>query len=180
MLTFQKAILLAGSVICCVATLGMLYQEAIMVMLFIVYFPGPTLGLIIAAFKKSAIIYRLAFFLATCLLYMLAIYIIDIRTIDYKLSPLRILLVSTISSVLLQLVFDIIFKTKINYKDSVARPAILGFKASILTTIAAFYFKVAPTTGWMTVPLWLGLFSIFPIWFYVFCRQLVQAGKVYS
>ena len=180
MFTFQKTLLIAGCVIFCFATLGMLYQEAIMVMLFTLLIPGPALGLIISFFKKSAIIYRLIFFLTTCIIYILTLYIIDIKNIDYKFSPIRILPASTISAVLLQLFFDIIFKTKINYKDTFVRPAVLGFIASILTTIAAFFFKIASTTGWLTVPLWPGLFSIFPIWFYLFGKQLVQTGKVYS
>jgi hypothetical protein len=179
MFTFQKTLLIAGGFILCFATLGMLVQEAIMVMLFTLLIPAPTLGLIIAIFKKSTIAYRLVFFLATCVIYMLTIYIIDIQNIDYKLSPIRILIASTISAVLLQLFFDIIFKIKINYKDTFLRPAFFGFIASIMTTIAAFFFKITPTTGWFTVPLWLGLFSIFPLWFYLFGKQLIQTGKVY-
>ena len=180
MFTFQKTLLIAGCIIFCFATLGMLYQEAIMVMLFTLLIPGPALGLIISFFKKSTIIYRVIFLLAACVIYILTLYIVGIQNIDYTLSPIRILLASTISAVLLQLFFDIIFKTKINYKDTFVRPAALGFIASILTTIAAFFFKVTPTTGWLTVPLWLGLFSIFPLWFYLFGKQLVQTGKVYS
>lgn len=179
MFTFQKTLLVAGCFIFCFATLGMLYQEAIMVMVFTFIFPAPTFGFIISVFKKSKIIQRLVFFLATCFIYVLTFYIIDIKNIDYKLSPIRILLASTISAVLLQLFFDIIFKTKINYQDTFLRPAIFGFIAAILTTIAAFLFKITPTTGWYTVPLWLGLFSIFPLWFYLFGKQLVQTGKVY-
>jgi hypothetical protein len=180
MFTFQKTLLIAGCFIFCFATLGMLYQEAIMVMLFTLLIPGPTLGLIISFFKKSKIIHRLIFFLAACVIYILTLYIADIKNIDYKLSPLRILLASTISAVLLQLFFDLIFKTKINYKDTFIRPAVSGFIASILATIAAFFFKITPTTGWLTVPLWLGLFSIFPIFFYLFGKQLVETGKVHS
>jgi len=180
MLTIQRTLLIAGCFIFCFATFGMLYQEAIMVMLFTLLIPGPTLGLIIAFFKKASIVQRLTFFLTACAVYILTLYIIDLKNIDYKLSPLRILLASTICAVLLQIFFDIIFKTKINFKDTFVRPAIFGLFASILTTIAAFFFKVAPTTGWLTVPLWLGLFSIFPLWFYLFGRQLVLTGKVYS
>ena len=178
MFTFKKTLLIAGGFIFCFATLGMLYREAIMVMLFTLLIPAPTLGLIIAIFKKSTITYRSLFFLITCVIYILTLYLIDIDNIDYKLSPIRILLASSVSAVLLQLFFDIIFRTKINYKDTFLRPAFLGFIASIMTTIAAFYFKIAPTTGWFTVPLWLGLFSIFPLWFYLFGKQLIQTGKI--
>src|SRR4051812_38982337 len=121
MLTFQKTLLIAGCFILCFATLGMLYQEAIMVMLFTFFIPGPALGLIISLFKKSKIIQRLIFFLTACIIYVLTLYIIDIKNIDYKLSPIRILLGSTISAVLLQLFFDIIFRTKINYQNTFIR-----------------------------------------------------------
>ncbi|MCW3074402.1 MAG: hypothetical protein JWP69_1471 [Flaviaesturariibacter sp.] len=180
MSTFQKTLLIAGCFIFCFAILGMLYQEAIMVMLFTFFIPGPTLGLIISFFKKSTIIQRILFFLTACIIYLLTLYIIDIKNIDYKLSPIRILLGSTIGAVLLQLFFDIIFKTKINYQNTLIRPSILGFIASILTTIAAFFFSVTPTTGWLTVPLWVGLFSVFPLWFYLFGHHLIRTGKVCS
>lgn len=178
MFTFQKTLLIAGCFIFCFATLGMLYQEAIMVILFILFIPAPTLGLIISLFKKSAIIKRVLFFLTACVIYILALYIIDIKNIDYKVSGVRILLASTIGAILLQFLFDIIFKTKINLRDTFVRPAVLGFISSILAAIAASFLKIAPTTGWLTVPFFLGFFSIFPIWFYLFGRQLVKTGKV--
>jgi len=151
-----------------------------MVILFTLLIPGPTLGLIISFFKKSTFIHRLIFFLTACIIYILTLYIIDIKNIDYKLSPLRILFASTLSAVLLQFFFDLIFKTKISLKDTFFRPAVLGFIASVMTTIAAFFLEKAPTTGWLTIPLWIGLFSIFPIFFYLFGKQLVDTGKVYS
>lgn len=112
MFTFQKTLLIAGCFIFCFATLGMLYQEAVMVMLFTLLIPGPTLGIIISFFKKSTVIPRLLFFLAACVIYILTLYLIDIKNIDFKLSPLRILVASTLSSVLLQLFFDIILNLK--------------------------------------------------------------------
>lgn len=180
MFTLPKTLLIAGCFIFLFAILGMLYQEAIMVILFTLLIPGPTLGFIISFFKKSTFIYRLIFFLTAIGIYVLTLYLIDIKNIDYKLSPLRILFASTLSAVLLQLFFDIIFKTKINFIDTFFRPAFFGFIASILTTTAAFFFKEAPTTGWLTILLWLGLFSIFPIFFFLFGKQLVDTGKVHS
>jgi len=49
-------------------TLGMLVQEAIMVMLFTLLIPAPALVPIIAIFKKSTITYRLVFFLTICVI----------------------------------------------------------------------------------------------------------------
>jgi hypothetical protein len=180
MFTFQKTLLIAGCFIFCFATLGMLYQEAIMVMLFILFIPAPTLGLIISLFKKSSIINRLLFFLTACVIYILTLYIIDIKNIDRQLSSVRILLASTIGAILLQFLFDIIFKATINLRDTFLRPAVLGFASSILAAMAAFFLEIAPTTGWLTVPFFMGFFSIFPIWFYLFGRHLVQTGKIHS
>lgn len=178
MFTLQKTLFIAGCFIFCFATLGMLYQEAIMVMLFTLFIPGPIIGFIISFFKKSTTIQRLIFFIATCTIYLLALYTIDIKTIDYKLAPIRILPVSILSAVLLQLLFDLTFKTKISYKDSFFYPVVIGLTASILPTISIFLFKMEQFSGWLPIALWISLFSIFPIWLYLFGKHLVKTGKI--
>ena len=178
MLTFRRTLLIAGLIIFCFAVLGMLYQEATTVVFFILFIPAPTFGMIVSYFKKSTIIQRVLFFLTTCIVYMLTLYIVDVDSIDHKLFPIRIVIASVISAVMLQLFFDIIFKNQINHKDTFFIPAILGFIASVLTTIAALFFNIAPTVGWMTVPFWLGVFSIFPLWFLLFGQHLSRSGKV--
>jgi len=180
MTAFQKALLVAGLFIFGFATLGMLYQEAIMVILFTIFVPGPVLGLIISIFKKAPFIQRLLFFTIACIIYVLTLLMIDIKNIDYKLSPLNLLFASSASAVLIQLFFDIIFKSKINFRNTFYKPALFGLLASILTTLAAFYFESAPTTGWLTVPLWIGLFSIFPLWYVLLGKHLTKTGKVCS
>ena len=177
---FKNSILISGCTIFLFTTLGMLFQEAVMVMLFILFVPGPVLGLIIALFKKSTILQKVLFILATIVTYYFALYFIDIEQVDYKLSPTKILLASFLSAILLQILFDIIFKSAFTIKDTLLRPAILGVAASIITTITAFLFKKSPTSGWVTIPLWLGLFSIFPLYYSLFARHLVRTGKVSS
>ena len=179
MFNFQKTLLIAGGVVFIFATLGMLYQEAIMVMLFTIFIPGPLFGLIISIFKKAALFPRILFFLSTCLIYFLTLYLIDVQSIDYKLAPGRILIASILSAVVVQVLFDIIFRLKISLLETLLKPARLGFFASIISTITAFFLTTIPsTTGWLTVPLWIGLFSIFPLWYFLFGRHLIQSGKV--
>jgi hypothetical protein len=97
---FQKTLLMAGFFIFCFETLGMFYKEAIMVILFTLFISGAALGFIISFFKKSTIIQRIIFFLTACIIYGLALYVIDIKNSDYKLFPAKILFASTISAVI--------------------------------------------------------------------------------
>jgi len=179
MFTLQKALLISGAAIFVFATLGMFYQEAIMVTLFTLFIPGPLFGLIISIFKKAALLQRVLFFVSACLIYFFTLYLIDIKNIDYKLAPTRILIASVLSAVLVQVLFDIIFRSKMIFLDTVLRPSALGFVSSIVSAIATFFFNgISSTTGWLTIPLWMGLFSIFPLWYFLFGQHLIRSGKI--
>ncbi len=178
MISFQKVILILGLFVFSLAFVGMVTQWSSMVWLFIVCFPGFLLGFITALFKKSTNIQRVLFFFTSGLLYFLTIYLIEIGTIEKNLAPLKILLASSVNAVILQILFDLIFKEKILLLYSFKKPFIFGLIASVIPTIAAFSQERYWILHWTHVFIWAGLFSIFPLWFFFFAKNLVVSHKI--
>lgn len=175
--TFERMMLISGYIIFFLATAGMIYHEAIAVMIFVLFIPGPVLGFIIAWFKKTSLARKALFFTITCLVCLAMLYMVT-GNVGLKFIPLKILLAGSLSAVLLQFFFDLIFGFNLSHSKLTIRPALLGLSASLLSMVAVFYLNEIPGTNWLAVLLWVCLFSIFPLWFFLFGRHLSRTGRI--
>ena len=180
MTSIRKTVLIASIFLFGVSYIETLNKDAIVVMIFTLCIPGPLLGLIIPYFKPSTFWHKLLFFLVSSILYFLTVYFLDISRLNYKLSPLKLLIASTINFILLQLAFDIIFNIKIHLKNTFTVPAILGFAAALIPTISIFFFDRFPNSEIISKILWACFLSIVPAWYVLFAKHLVDTGKVSS
>lgn len=170
--------LLAGLFVFGFSVIGSIFNQSIMVMLFIVSIPGPLFGILIPIFIQSSFIRKLLFFLAATILYFLSFYFIGIRK-DYGIyDSLRLISVSTLNFILLQLIFDAVFTVKISKKGTFIFPALYGIIAAILPAISLIIFAAFKTDQSAEKLMWCFFSLIYPSWYYLFAKHLVDSRKI--
>ena len=161
----HKASVLLGLFIYTVCVSGLLFQEATMVMMFSLLFPGLLFGLSsLLHRRKIGLLKRILFVVLCVLTYILSLIVADLKNFDHKLSALKIVLASIVGAILIKLWNDLLSKNRLSFRNTFAIPFTIGFGSSLISATSAFVLdKIEPYQGWNNL-VWFGLFSIFPLW----------------
>lgn len=132
------------------------------------YLPGPLFGIIVSLFKDASVLQKFLFFVASCIVYFIALNVLNFDPFSQNgISISRLFLAALISGILLQLCFNCIFITKLNIRESIIRPALIGLGSVILPSLCILVTRYYP--AWLPDPyINLGYFLVYPVWYFLF------------
>lgn len=150
-------------------------------LLLAIIFPGPlfTITLLLGSKEQSG--WRvLVFLLSGTALYYLAVYIVLTGKDNDVFFAGRFLASGVAGFVLLYLLYDHLLTNR-RWATPLLRAAWLGLVATLPATVCLVAIGfIDPAYPWYDTPLRIGVLSIFPIWQYLFSREVVRTDPAFS
>lgn len=168
--------LAVGLIIFILCGLGILTEAGQVLLIVSHIFPGLLFGIVLITVNNdSGSLNKIGLLLLSTGIYVFCIYLTDLRTNDKFIGPLRLLLASTIGSVLLSNAYCMLSGRIFALKRCLLVPISIGIIASSLSCVSMYFFY----TDYYERPfkqtlMWIGLLSIFPIWMTLFSMNIVK------
>ncbi|WP_431216438.1 hypothetical protein ACQ86N_18575 [Puia sp. P3] len=86
-------------------------------------------------------------------------------------APFNLIAFSAIGAVLLNLCYDLLLVGRFSLYHTIAMPAILGIGASLIGAACMQIFLSSKPEDPVATLLYLGIFTVFPLWQYLFARN---------
>jgi hypothetical protein len=172
----MKASMASGLLIYFVSVTGIMAGEEEAVMLFNMAVPALLYFIILSFFtKKSSTRRRVFFVIVSMVLYVFAMYLINLATpyINWPPSPFIYLLILTTASIVLQMVYDLIFRLSVSLSESIIVPGLIGAIASTGTCVSILLIEQFDDTDKINKLLFaLAFFSVYPLFHLLFSKNL--------
>jgi hypothetical protein len=140
-------------------------------------FPGIFFGAVLITINnESGGLNKIALLLLSTGIYILCIYLMDLRSNDKIIGPLRLLLASTLGAVLLSNSYWVLAKKIFSVKRCLILPAVAGITASIVSCLSMYFLYLDDyyEKYFEQIMIWVGLLSIFPIWMILFSMNITK------
>jgi hypothetical protein len=169
--------LVLGLILFGVSGLSVLAQAGQVALIVSVIFPGFAFGVVLITVNNdSGAINKITLLLMSTGIYILCIYLVDLRSNDKFIGPLRLLLASILGSVLLSNSYWILAKRIFTVQKCLILPVVVGITASMASCLSMYFFYLDDYyERYLEQTLtWIGLLSIFPIWMTLFSMNIVK------
>lgn len=156
---------------------GMYFDIGLLVILMSHFLPGLAFSLIILHYSEytDTIFNRFLFIFLLTVIYILAVFFVDLRSDNKMATAIRLLIASSVGAVLLKACYDHFYALKIKNNATFIYPFFIGLLSSIPAAIAIYFYK---SPGWegslINMLLYTGIFSIFPLWIYLMSVLIVK------
>lgn len=171
-----KASLTSGISVYVICMISVLLGADFLALLVITFLVGPIYVIILLLNSSKVSTFRALVFLLTSIgLYYLVIYFLNIHNYMDHFLPYKIMVASTLASVLLFMAYGLCL-SEFQWKNMLIATW-AGVNTSLISAIAAFGFRYLNNNDHALFSLLaLGLFSIFPLWQYRFSKLLIKTN----
>lgn len=174
---FTRQAFWAGLILLSICTIGVMLNLGSLVVIVTHFFPGLVLGLLVteSVIHPLPVSKKIVFVFTSTAIYIAGVFFIDIDDEERIGTSVKLLTASSVGAVLLALAYDLILEKRISILHSFALPFIYGIAASTLSAFCIYYLQVVRVDKSLEEGiLWLGIFSIFPMWYYFFALNIQQ------
>jgi hypothetical protein len=172
--------LILGLILFALCGLSILTQAAQVALIVSHIFPGFLFGLVlITTSNDSRGINKITLLLMSTGIYVLCIYLTDLRSNDKIMGPVRLLMASTLGSVLLTNFYWILAKRIFNIKKCLIIPVMIGIAASSVSSLSMYFLYLDDyyEKYFEQILIWTGLLSIFPVWMTFFSVNITTLQR---
>ncbi|MGZ3764956.1 MAG: hypothetical protein ACXVB0_09355 [Mucilaginibacter sp.] len=170
-----KSSLYSGLILFILCSLSFIGHVAVLLIGIAFLFPGFVFGYILASedIKSENGLRGFILMILSGLIYIGCFEFLDL---DHdSLLGLRLLALSGIGALLLKLCYDLIISKRLNIKETILIPLIIGVIAAIPSSICTFFINRGSST--IQNLCYCGLFLIYPIWYYCFAAYINHCKK---
>ena len=163
--------------------MGMMTNLGSLVVILSHFMPGLILGALLIHIipKKVPEKKKIMFVAISTVIHILCALFVNVGDGHEVWTPIKLLIASSIGALLLSLTYDIIMGKKVSLLQTILLPFIYGILASVLSAFCLFYIdRIKVEQDLLENFLWAGIFSIFPLWFYIFTRNIENRNKTIS
>jgi hypothetical protein len=175
--------LIAGLLLAGICILGIVIKSTILVFIASHFLPGLTLGLLIVRNITKPVTFtrKLMFVLSTTALYTGAVVFLDLTDGGVNQAPITFIVLSSAASWLLVFIYDLLILKEAKLTIIFLLSLLPGLIASVPGALCLHFFpKINMTQTVHGIYFWIGLFSIFPLWFLLFAWYIQKRYKLTS
>lgn len=173
----KKAGFLLGLVLFIICWVGMFFEQGTVVIIASHFLPGLAFSLLILHYSEyiDTIFNRFLFIFLLTLIYILAVFFVDVDSDNKMGTAIRLLIASSVGAVMLKVCYDHFYALKLKNNATFVMPFLAGLVSALPAAVAIYFYK---SPGWeskmMNMLLYTGIFSIFPIWMYLMSVLIVK------
>jgi hypothetical protein len=168
-----------GLLLLVISTLTLLAKGGSFILVFTHLLPGLFYGFVLASNleKQRALWRKIVFILLSTAIYIFCVYKVDILN-DNTSAPIRLLGYSALGSLSLKLCYDLILTGRFSFVYTLVLPIVCGLLGSAVSA-GSMYLIVSKnvTNEFISTLLWIGMFTVFPFWQFLFGLNIKTNGK---
>ena len=122
---------------------------------------------------------KILFVLSSTGIHMACAFFVDVVHEDEIWTSIKLIIASSLGALLLALAYDLIIMKMISLRQTILLPFTIGIVASVLSAFCMHYMhQVGFEQSLLEGFLWAGIFSIFPLWYYLFALNIKTRSKM--
>lgn len=170
----------AGLILFGLCFIGMMINLGSLVVILSHILPGLILGFLIAQSitHKVSNKKQMLFVIFSTGIHIACVFFVDVVREDEIWTSIKLIIASSVGALLLALVYDLIIVKTVSFVQTFLVPFTIGILASVLSAFCMYYMqRVGFEQRLLEGFLWAGIFSIFPLWYYLFARIIKTRYK---
>jgi hypothetical protein len=178
-----KQSIYAGLILFGICLLGMILNFGALVVILSHFLPGLIIGylIILSITHQVSDAKKLLFIFLSTGIHIACVFFVDVFSDHEIWTPIKLIIASSVGALLLTLAYDLLIVKTVSFIDSFLLPFTTGIIASTLSALSIYYIlQVGFEQNVLEGFLWAGIFSIFPIWYYLLARLIKTRHKTTS
>lgn len=173
----KKGSLLLGFALFLLCFIGVLFETGPFVVIVSHFLPGFAYSLLLLHYSEynETISNKFFFIVLSSVIYIVCVLFIDLNSDVRIITSIKMIIAASLGAVLLKACYDHFFARNLKTNSTFILPMIGGALASLPSAICLYFLNnTGIEDSLIQMLLYTGIFSIFPLWLYLFSIQVVR------